>query len=88
MSFAAYLLLTTKFGKKKLVTSTLMKFEDISVIEEVYGRWDIIIRVEADSSASFEEFVQNKIRTIEDIEKAETLVIANINSDDEDEESG
>ncbi len=87
--YSAYLLLQTKFGKKKLVAARLTKFEEISLIDEVYGRYDLVIRVDVEDTRSMEEFLQNNINTIEDIQKAENLVVADtgkLDHDDEDED--
>ena len=89
--YSAYLLLQTKFGKKKLVAGRLAKFEEISLIDEVYGRYDLVIRVDVEDTRSMEEFLQNNINTIEDIQKAENLVVADtgkLDHDDEDEDLG
>ena len=88
--YSAYLLLQTKFGKKKLVAAILNKFEEISLIDEVYGRYDIILRIDVEDNRELEEFLQNNIQTIEDIQKSETLIVAHAESlehEDEDLDS-
>ena len=76
MATSAYMLMTTKFGKKRIVAKTLLKFEEIEFVEEVYGHYDIIIKIIVEDAETLEEFIQNNIRTIEDIDKAETLIVA------------
>lgn len=87
--FSTYLLLQTKFGKKKLVAARLKNFEEISIIDELHGRYDIIVRIDTEDQSSMEHFMQNNIHTIEDIQKAETLVVSSTleSERDEDEDS-
>lgn len=85
--YSSYLLIQTKFGKKKLVAARLTKFEEITTIDEVYGRYDLIIRIDVDTAKELEEFLQNNIQTIEDIQRAENLIVAHkeeITDEDED----
>ncbi len=71
-----YILITTKHGKIKLVSAMLKKMEEIKEIAEVYGRYDIIVKVQTGSDEDFKRFMQNKIRLVEDIEKTETLIVS------------
>jgi DNA-binding Lrp family transcriptional regulator len=84
--YSAYLLLQTRFGKKKLVAARLANFEEISLINEVYGRYDIIIRIDVEEPRNLEEFLQNNIQTIEDIQRAESLIVADTGDFEHDEE--
>lgn len=78
MVTSAYMLIITKFGKKKIVAKQLLRFEEIEFVEEVYGHYDIIIKITVEDAITLEEFIQNYIRTIEDIDKADTLVVSKI----------
>ncbi|MBT7903531.1 Lrp/AsnC ligand binding domain-containing protein [Candidatus Woesearchaeota archaeon] len=79
--YSAYLLLNTKFGKKKLVATRMNNFEEVAILNETYGRYDLIVKIDCETSTSFEEFMQNNINTIEDIQKCETLIIADTAND-------
>jgi len=83
--YSVYLLIQTKFGKKKMVASKLNNFEEISVLNEVYGRYDLVLKIDCEDSKTMEEFMQNNINTIDDIQQAETLVVAE--TEDYDDES-
>ena len=74
--YSMFLMIVCKFGKKRLVSNRLMKFSEIKSINEVYGQYDIIVKIEANNPKEMEDFLQNKIRTIDDIDKIETAVIA------------
>ncbi|MBU0461630.1 MAG: Lrp/AsnC ligand binding domain-containing protein [Nanoarchaeota archaeon] len=84
--YSSYLLLQTKFGKKKLVAGRLSKFPQITLIDEVYGRYDLVIRVDAEEPRAMEEFLQNNINTIEDIQRAESLVVVDNGALEHDED--
>lgn len=84
--YSAYLLVQTKFGKKKLVSARLTKFEEISLVDEVYGRYDLIVRIDVEDARALEEFLQNNIMTIEDIQKSENLIVADTGQLDSDED--
>jgi len=82
-----YMLIVSKHGKAKLVWSGLRKFEEITEIHEIYGRFDIIAKVEADDLEKLKEFVQNKVRITEGIRKTEILMVSDseIQEDPDDE---
>ncbi len=71
----AYMLISTRQGKLKLVSSTLRTLKPIRDIHEVYGRFDIIARVEFGDYSKLKEFIQNKIQIVEGIAKTETLLV-------------
>ena len=54
----------------------LNNFEEISVLNEVYGRYDLVLKIDCEDSKTMEEFMQNNINTMDDIQQAETLVVA------------
>ncbi|MFQ5474822.1 MAG: Lrp/AsnC ligand binding domain-containing protein, partial [Candidatus Nanoarchaeia archaeon] len=69
--YSSYLLLQTKFGKKKIAAAKLAKFEEISVVDEVHGRFDLVVRVDVEDTRALEEFLQNHIMTLDEISKCE-----------------
>ncbi|MBW2965497.1 Lrp/AsnC ligand binding domain-containing protein [Candidatus Woesearchaeota archaeon] len=76
----AYMLIITKYGKKKTVSNKLLKFKEIEDIHEVYGEYDIVIKLSAPDMRKLEDFIQNNIRTIKDIQGTQTLVVSDIPS--------
>ncbi|MFH2020799.1 MAG: Lrp/AsnC ligand binding domain-containing protein [archaeon] len=72
----AYLLLRAEHGKIGIVKSQISKFEEIKEINEVFGRYDIIARVETPSMKEFKKFIQNKIRVQEGIKSIEPVFVA------------
>lgn len=71
----AYMLISTRQGKLKLVSSTLRTLAPVRELHEVYGRFDIIVKVEFGDYERLKEFIQNKIQIVEGITKTETLLV-------------
>jgi len=74
MGVTVYLLIQTRHGKSMIVHSALSKFEEIREIHEIYGRFDLIAKVETETQDELQHFIQNKFRITEHIRYAETLV--------------
>ncbi len=72
----AYLLMRAEHGKIGIVKAQLEKFDELIDVHEVFGRYDIIARVEADSMKDFRKFIQNKIRVQEGIKSVEPIFVA------------
>jgi len=71
-----YLLIRADHGKTGIVKSALSKFDEISDIHEIFGRYDIIARVEFDDIDDFRAFMQNKVRIQQGIKSVEPLFSA------------
>lgn len=71
-----YLLIRAEHGKIGIVKAQLEKFNEISEIYEVFGRYDIIGKVETFSVKEFKKFIQNKIRVQEGIKSIEPIFVA------------
>ncbi len=84
MVAVVYMLIITRYGKKKNVSNHLLKFDEIENLHELYGRWDIIAKIKAKDMAALEGFIQKNIRTMPDIHGTETLVISDIPKEGED----
>ena len=78
----AYILLNCRQGKFKLVASALRKFEEVDELHEVYGRFDIVVKVICESKQEFKAFVQNKLQITEGIRSAETLIVNDLTASD------
>ncbi len=71
-----YLLIRAEHGKEGLVRAALSKFEEITEIHEIFGRYDILAKVVTDNTEKFRRFVKNKIRILEGIKSTEPLFVA------------
>lgn len=78
MSQLVYMLVVVKYGAKKRVSEALLKFREIENIHELYGQYDIILKIREDSLSKIENFIQKHIRTMPEIERTETLVVSDI----------
>ena len=75
-----YILIITKYGKKKDVANKLLEFKQIEDVHELYGEYDLIIKVSAPDIKKLEDFIQNNIRSMKDIQGTQTLVVSDIPS--------
>lgn len=73
-----YILFTIKYGKKTEVSKTLAKYEQVESLHELYGQYDIIAKLKAKTRRELEDFIQEKIRKIRDVEGTETLVVSDV----------
>jgi len=69
----AYVLANTEPGREKLISKALNKVDEISRIHNVYGVYDLIVEVEAESMDKVKEIVLNKIRRIEYVKNTVTF---------------
>jgi len=80
------MLINAKHGKNRIVSGALQKLENISEIHEVYGRYDIVAKIEAESLSKMRKFIQNKIMIIEGIVRCESLFVSDVGVEEEAEE--
>ena len=76
----AYILLVTKYGKKRDVAKKLIPFDEIERVEELYGQYDILVKLKARTQKQLEEFNVEHIRSIKDVETTETLLVSDVPS--------
>jgi len=77
------MLINVKHGKLKLVFAALSKISEIVEIHEVYGRFDIVARVEVESKEELKKFIQNKLQITEGIHRTETLMLYSAEPEEE-----
>ena len=70
----AYVLVNTELGRETPVIEALEKAEGVSSIHVVYGVYDLIVEVEAESQDAFREIVFNKVRRLEHVKNTITLL--------------
>lgn len=74
----AYMLVNIKYGKKKDVAKKLAKFDEIERVHELYGQYDVLIKIKTRTPKMLEDFIQKNIRSIKHIEETETLIVADV----------
>jgi DNA-binding Lrp family transcriptional regulator len=87
MTATAIMLIQARHGKVKIVSSALKKYSEVKECYEVFGRFDIFIRVEVESDEAMKSFMQNKLQITEGIKHIETLVVYDTVKKDEEEET-
>ena len=70
----AYVLINTELGRESEVTEALRGVKEITAIYSVYGIYDIIVEVEAETMDKVKEVVFNKIRRLGQVRNTMTLI--------------
>ncbi len=70
----AFILITTKSGKEKKIRNTLLKIPEVKEAQVVYGDFDLVVKLEADSLDKLNNIVLSKIRKLSDISVTTTLI--------------
>ncbi len=71
----AIILINTEIGAESEVMDALAKIKGIKEIYEVYGMYDIVVKVEAPTHEALRELVINKIRKIPQVRGTTTMII-------------
>ena len=74
MNMKAFVLLNTELGTESKVEETLNGVEEITNIHSLYGIYDLIIEMEAESMDKIKEVVYNKVRRLENVKNTITLL--------------
>lgn len=74
----AYLLITTKHGHSQKVAEDLMNFEEVQNIHELFGQWDLIVKILTESNEKLSDFVHDNVMSIPEVQNTETLVVSDI----------
>ena len=70
----AFVLLNTELGMESKIIEALKGVEEITNIYSLYGIYDIIIEMEADTMDKIKEVVFNKVRRLENVKSTITLL--------------
>ncbi|PUA33189.1 MAG: AsnC family transcriptional regulator [Zestosphaera tikiterensis] len=72
---AALVLINTEIGSESDVMNALSKIDGVKEIYEVYGMYDIVVKVEAETHEALRELVINKIRRIPQVRGTTTMIV-------------
>jgi DNA-binding Lrp family transcriptional regulator len=61
-------------GKEKQTLKSIKEIKEIAHVSAVYGRWDLVVHIEAEDLPDMTRVVVEKLRTIPGIQSTETLV--------------
>ncbi len=74
MAVSAFILVNIKRGGEGTVVNEIRKKPGVIYADELYGGFDIIIKIKKDNMEEIQNFLINYLRKIEDIEKTKTLI--------------
>ncbi len=74
--FKVFILINTDVAQIKKVSEKLLEYKEIENIHELYGQYDVLVKVVADNRVNAEEFMETKIRHIPGVTRSETLVVS------------
>ncbi len=70
----AFVLLNTELGMESAIIDALNGVDEITNIHSLYGIYDLIIEMEADSMDKIKEVVFNKVRRLDNVKSTITLL--------------
>lgn len=72
----AYVLVTTEVGAEEEVRNKLLKEPEIMEADVVFGVYDLVVKIKADSMEQVRKVVTWKIRRIDKVTSTQTLIVA------------
>ena len=72
----AYILIKVKVGAERNVADKLRKLKEIKDVNELYGEWDIITKIEVPNIEDLDALITEKIRDNNEIELTSTMIVA------------
>jgi len=70
----AFVLLNTELGMESKIVEALNGVEEITNIHSLYGIYDLIIEMEAETMDRIKEVVFNKVRRLDNVKSTITLL--------------
>jgi len=71
----AFVLVNTNLGSEAEVESELKKVDGIIGVHNVYGVYDLVVEIEAESDQRLKEIIFSKIRTFKNVRSTLTLTV-------------
>ncbi len=75
-NLSAFLLIQTEVGSERNVYGRLSQIDEVDLLYELFGEWDIIAKIDVDSVEQLDGFISDKIRTINGIKLTSTIIIS------------
>ena len=72
----AFILINAELGKETVVIETLEKIPEVKETNHVYGVYDMVLKVEADSMEVLKEILHLRIRSVEGVRSTMTLIVS------------
>ena len=74
ITMKAFVLLNTELGQESKIIEALEGVEEITHIHSLYGIYDLIIEMEAETMDKVKEVVFNKVRRLDNVKSTITLL--------------
>ncbi|MEM4750342.1 MAG: Lrp/AsnC ligand binding domain-containing protein [Sulfolobales archaeon] len=71
----AFVLINTEVGSETEIINSLKNYNEIKELYLVYGVYDIVAQIEADSIEKLKEVVADKIRKIPKVKSTLTMIV-------------
>jgi len=71
----AFVLINTEMGSETAVSNLLREFDEVKEVHGVYGVYDLVVRVEAESMQALKDVIGTKIRRLENIRSTLTMIV-------------
>ncbi len=72
----AYVMMTVDVGKEREIFENLKRLKNAVEISELYGEWDIIVKIKVDKFEELDKIITEKIRSIDGIKLTSTMLVA------------
>ncbi len=76
MMVLAFVLIVTRPGKEEEVVKKLKERPEVEEAYIVYGEYDVVVKLRAESVSKLRDIVLNEIRSLDGVEKTITLIVA------------
>ena len=76
----AFILISTDPSMIKKTSEHLLTLDRVQNIHELYGQFDIIIKVITENRSDLDDFSEDSIRHLPGIRRTETLIVSDISS--------
>ncbi len=75
MTAKAFVLMNAELGAEKDLINRIKSVPNVVEVHVVYGVYDIVAKVEAESSDKLKETITNSLRTLENIRSTLTMMV-------------
>jgi len=76
MALLAYVLVTLESGSEREVCRKIAQFDEVVEVNELYGEYDVIIKVRVEKLPQLDAFLTEKLRAIPDVYLTATMIVA------------
>ncbi len=70
----AFIMLNTEMGKERIILEKLRKTPQVNKAHYVYGVYDLVVEVEADTMDALKQSIFKEIRNLEGVRSTLTMV--------------